>query len=49
MKFIISMMLLGLLVGCSGAPEMPSGDNREAAERAKDRAEEAYRDLDKNL
>lgn len=47
---LLSLMIMSLcLGGCASAPEGVMDDGREAAERAKEKSREAYKDLDKNL
>ena len=49
MKFLIWATLVTLTLGCSSVPEQVKDDGREAAERAKQKAEDAYRDLEKEM
>lgn len=49
MKALIWISMLVLAVGCANVPESVKDDGREAAERAKDKAREAYRDLEKEM
>lgn len=47
MKYLIGLLFISSLMACSSAPEMP-GMDRGDSERAKQRADEAYEDLDRN-
>lgn len=49
MKLIYPVLLSLFILGCSSMPEQVKDDGREAAERAKTKAEEAYRDLEKEM
>lgn len=47
---LLSLMIMSLFLGaCASAPEAVMGDGREAAERAKAKSREAYKDLDDSL
>lgn len=49
MKILYLAFFSFLLIGCSSVPEGVKDDGREAAERAKAKAKEAYRDLEKEM
>ena len=49
MKLITLTLSILLLAACSSVPEAVKEDGREAAERAKQKAEGAYRDLEKEM
>lgn len=49
MKLIYLAFLSILLIGCSSVPKHVKDDGREAADRAKAKAKEAYRDLEKEM
>ncbi|WP_396586803.1 hypothetical protein [Bermanella sp. R86510] len=50
MKHLITCLLaLVFVTACSSVPEQATKDNRGSAERAKDSAEKAYRDLEREM
>ena len=47
---LLTLLVLSLgLTGCASAPDTVMNDGREAAERAKAKSREAYKDLDDSL
>lgn len=47
---LLSLMIMSLfLTGCASAPDTVMDDGREAAERAKAKSREAYKDLEDSL
>ena len=53
MKTVMQILMLSLsaslLLACSSVPEGVKDDGREAAERAKAKSREAYKDLENSL
>ncbi len=49
MKLLILAASLLLLLGCQSMPEEMKDDGQAAAQKAKERAAEAYRDLSKEM
>ena len=49
MKIFAALLTFTFLVGCQSMPESVKDDGREAADRAKHKAEEAYRDMEKDM
>ena len=49
MKILATLLTLAFLMGCQSMPESVKDDRRDAAERAKTKAEAAYRDLEKDM
>jgi hypothetical protein len=49
MKNLVWISMLALTIGCASVPEGVKNDGQEAAERAKTKAKEAYRDLKKEM
>jgi len=47
---LFGLMIMFLLnVGCASAPDSVMDNGQEAAERAKEKSREAYKDLEKSL
>ncbi len=49
MKALILTSSLLLLMGCQSMPEPAKDNGQAAAQKAKDRSDEAYRDLSKEM
>ncbi len=49
MKFLAILLTVSALFGCQSMPEAVKDDGRAAAEQAKQKAEAAYRDLEKDM
>ena len=49
MKLTITILATIFILGCSSVPQHVKDDGREAADRAKAKAKEAYRDLEKEM
>lgn len=49
MKLTTTILATIFILGCSSVPQHVKDDGREAADRAKAKAKEAYRDLEKEM
>jgi uncharacterized protein YcfL len=49
MRIFAALLTLTFLVGCQSMPESVKNDGQVAADRAKQKAEAAYRDLEKDM